>query len=93
MNEHSTKTDDELTAEAIQEGQLAELKRRFKKHMRESENWRNAFDERQNGIIDNCLTYASNKPSGLPGHQLMLIVAEMAGQLDGHMLVEATKLG
>ena len=39
--------------------------------------WREEFDERQLGLIDNCVLYARNAPSGLPGHQLMLIINKM----------------
>jgi hypothetical protein len=45
--------------------------------------WRGQFDERQRGLIRNCEKYASDNPSGLPGHKLILIVAKMAQLLDG----------
>ena len=45
--------------------------------------WRGIFDERQRRLIKNCCAYADNDPAGLPGHQLMLIIAEMASILDG----------
>ena len=44
--------------------------------------WDQEFTSRQWGLIKNCRTYAENEPSGLPGHQLMLIVAIMADQFD-----------
>ena len=44
--------------------------------------WDQEFTSRQWGLIKNCRTYAANEPSGLPGHQLMLIVALMADQFD-----------
>jgi hypothetical protein len=34
------------------------------------------FDERQRRLIDNCRAYADSDPAGLPGHQLMLIIAQ-----------------
>lgn len=33
------------------------------------------LDERQRQLIDTCRTYTEHDPAGLPGHQLMLIVA------------------
>lgn len=44
--------------------------------------WRNQFDERQRRLIKNCSIYAENDPAGLPGHNLMLIIAKMASILD-----------
>ena len=44
--------------------------------------WDQEFTSRQWGLIKNCRTYAANEPSGLPGHQLMLIVARMADDID-----------
>ena len=44
--------------------------------------WARLFDDRQRGLIFNCRMYAESKPSGLPGHQLMLIIAQMAAMLD-----------
>ncbi len=44
--------------------------------------WTSNFDPRQLRIIDNCRTYAASDPAGLPGHQLMLLVAGMATLLD-----------
>lgn len=45
--------------------------------------WRSVFDERQRRLIANCCVYADNDPAGLPGHNLMLIIAQMAEMLDG----------
>jgi len=36
-----------------------------------------AFTERDRRMIDNCKTYAAHDPAGLPGHNLMLIVAKL----------------
>lgn len=44
--------------------------------------WRLAFDNRQQALIGNCTNYAENNPAGLPGHNLMLIIAAMAAELD-----------
>ena len=44
--------------------------------------WAVGLDDRQWGLIQNCRLYAANQPSGLPGHQLMLIVAVLAGRLE-----------
>lgn len=40
------------------------------------------FDEREWRLVGNCRVYAKNDPAGLPGHNLMLIVAKMADLLD-----------
>jgi hypothetical protein len=44
--------------------------------------WLSEFDERQRGLIANCRVYAQNEPAGLPGHNLAIIIARMAGLLD-----------
>jgi hypothetical protein len=36
------------------------------------------FTERENRLIKNCIAYAKNDPAGLPGHNLMIIVAKLA---------------
>lgn len=43
------------------------------------------LDERQRRLIANCRDYALNDPAGVPGHNLMLIIAQMAEMLDGVM--------
>jgi hypothetical protein len=43
--------------------------------------WRDAqslFDERDLRMIENCKTYAKSDPAGLPGHNLIIIVAKLA---------------
>lgn len=50
------------------------------------EGWRAEFDGRQNGLIENCIDYANGNPAGLPGHALMLIIAQMAELLDAQQL-------
>ena len=47
-----------------------------------SEPWIGQFDERQASLIHHCRQYVTDGASGLPGHQLMLIVAKMAALLD-----------
>ena len=36
------------------------------------------FDERERRLIRNCIDYECNDPAGLPGHNIMIIVAKMA---------------
>ena len=36
------------------------------------------FDERERRLICNCIAYEQSDPAGLPGHNLMIIVAKMA---------------
>ena len=48
----------------------------------EPNNWTKAFDERQRRLIVNCRDYAASDPAGVPGHNLMLIIAQMAELLD-----------
>ncbi len=45
-------------------------------------NWRELLGPREQQLIENCINYSKNNPAGLPGHQLMLIVATMAALLD-----------
>jgi hypothetical protein len=48
------------------------------------------FTERERGLIENCRTYATHKPSGLPGHQLMLIIDKLHDIVEvGDLLLEA----
>lgn len=37
-----------------------------------------SFDEREMRLIRNCRAYADNDPAGLPGHNLMIIVAKLS---------------
>ena len=46
------------------------------------EKWSEHFDDRQKSLIHHCRQYVTDGASGLPGHQLMLIVAQMAALLD-----------
>lgn len=47
-----------------------------------SEPWIDQFDDRQRALIHSCRQYVTDGAPGLPGHQLMLIVAQMAALLD-----------
>lgn len=39
------------------------------------------FTTREYYLIKNCLTYYRNHPAGLPGHNIMVIVAKLAEAL------------
>lgn len=39
------------------------------------------LDQRQENLIQNCITYANNNPAGMPGHNLALLVAAMHDEL------------
>lgn len=47
-------------------------------------NWRNEVcqDERGINLLNNVLEYAYGNPSGLPGHNLMVMIGKMAKILD-----------
>ena len=64
--------------------ELEELKERVLRHQlaQKEMGWLVAFDDRQRGLIGNCRTYTANQPSGLPGHNLMVIIERMAAMLD-----------
>ncbi|HRT10185.1 MAG TPA: hypothetical protein P5233_17510 [Candidatus Paceibacterota bacterium] len=51
--------------------------------------WQAEFDERQQRLIKNCEDYALSDPAGVPGHNLMLIVAKMSLMLDKMELASA----
>ena len=36
------------------------------------------FTERETGLVENCITYASSYTAGLPGHNLIILVAKLA---------------
>lgn len=40
-----------------------------------------SFNERERGLIANCMAYADDDPAGLPGHNLMLLVSKLAVEL------------
>lgn len=40
-----------------------------------------SFSEREMQLMLNCITYASASPAGLPGHNLMLIIAKLVNAL------------
>jgi hypothetical protein len=54
----------------------------MRKKRQEKESWYDQFDERQKKLINNCRRYAESEPAGLPGHNLMLIIAGMSKLLD-----------
>lgn len=40
------------------------------------------FTERELQLIENCKVYKNNSPAGLPGHNLMIIVAKQAEMIE-----------
>jgi hypothetical protein len=44
--------------------------------------WREQLSERERGLVGNCEQYAAGNPAGLPGHNLMLLIAKLANVLD-----------
>lgn len=40
------------------------------------------FTDRELDLIDNCKVYANNKPAGMPGHNLAILVAKLSQQSD-----------
>jgi hypothetical protein len=53
----------------------------IEKCAQEKSNPVNTFDEREKRLILNCVDYAKNDPAGVPGHNLMVIIAKMANLL------------
>ena len=53
----------------------------------------NTFTEREALLIGNCRLYAANNPSGLPGHNLMIIISKLCNlySLRGTDILEALK--
>ena len=51
-------------------------------HIEPSRTWRDRFTERELRLIANARTYAENDPAGLPGHNLLLIIARLSEALD-----------
>ena len=45
-------------------------------HTQPSPTWRDRFTERELRVIANARNYAENDRAGLPGHNLLLIIAE-----------------
>ena len=62
------------------------LKRLWQRHNDDPHHWTDRFADGKSGssvgLIENCRMYAANDPQGLPGHQLMRIVAFLADLLD-----------
>jgi hypothetical protein len=40
------------------------------------------LDEREQRLVANCCAYAEGDPAGLPGHDLMIIIAKLIAQAD-----------
>jgi hypothetical protein len=36
------------------------------------------FTKREQRLVDNCIEYEEGDPAGLPGHNLMILVAKLA---------------
>ena len=51
-------------------------------HTQPSPIWRDRFTERELRLIANARNYAEHDPAGLPGHDLLLIIARLADTLD-----------
>ena len=56
--------------------------------VRTSTDWLKHFDDRQRRLIANCRLYATSDPAGVPGHNLMMIIARMARLLDAAVIEE-----
>lgn len=42
----------------------------------------NSLDEREQRLVANCCAYAAGDPAGLPGHNLMIVIAKLNAQMD-----------
>lgn len=40
------------------------------------------FSQRELALIKNCVRYTDGNPAGLPGHNLMIIIAKLAAQIE-----------
>ena len=79
------KDDGERTPE--QEREAQELLAKLQKAMmgvQTTTDWLKHFDDRQRRLIANCRLYTKSDPAGVPGHNLMIIIADMADLLDGN---------
>ncbi len=47
------------------------------------------FSKREVRLIENCRVYAANDPAGVPGHNLMIIIAKLSTLLIGGELEDA----
>lgn len=47
----------------------------------------NSLDEREQRLVANCCAYAEGDPAGLPGHNLMIIIAKLKAQIDDLQLM------
>ena len=57
--------------------------------MEEASSRAKTFSEREIGLIGNCRAYGANDPAGLPGHNLLIIIAKMAAMLDILVLTQS----
>lgn len=48
----------------------------------DARDWKEEFSDRDKRLISNCIAYAHGDPAGVPGHNLMLIIAKMASVLE-----------
>lgn len=45
--------------------------------------WRQVIlDDRERSLVNDCVRYAQGDAAGLPGHNILLIIAKMADLLD-----------
>jgi hypothetical protein len=47
-------------------------------------NYLDQFNEREQTLIHNCTMYANFNPGGLPGHNLMIIIAKLCSILENY---------
>lgn len=45
-------------------------------------NWMDQLDDRQQALIRDCIRYSEGDAAGLPGHNLLLLVAKLSDLLD-----------
>lgn len=53
----------------------------------------NNLDEREQRLVANCCAYAAGDPAGLPGHNLMIIIAKLKVQVDELQLASKRESG
>ena len=51
-------------------------------HTQPSPTWRDRFTERELRLVANARTYSEHDPAGIPGHDLLLIIARLSDTLD-----------
>lgn len=60
---------------------MTELKSALEQQSKADVRWHGVFTEREQRLIANCQLYAANNPSGLPGHNLMIIIDKLSKML------------